>query len=226
MITDAELRSAAAKAAQKINDSLPAPSECNHKYSKKFENKMHKILFQLEHPIRKHILQTAACFLLILSLGFGSVMVVSAEAREAVIEWIRCAYETVYVYFTEGSPTSSRGYDEKYIVKWVPDGYTLITQQDAGNGNIYLFQNEKKEDLCFQYMNASDGGSLMIEKGTGITQQIEFNNHSADIYIAGDSDEYNIITWKIDDVLFCISGNLSEDELVQMAKSVESDNIR
>ena len=102
----------------------------------------------------------------------------------------------------------------------------LATCQDVGNGEISVFQNEDEEVVSFQYMNASNGGSIMIEKDAGIARQIEFNNHAADIYIAEDSGEHNILTWEIDDVLFCISGNLTENVLIQMAESVEANGIR
>lgn len=220
MITDEELRSAAASAAQKINDCLPLPYECTHQYSKSFEKQIDKIIQHLKHPIRQRIIQTAACFILIASLGFGSVMVVSADVREAVIEWIRCAYEDVYIYFTEGSIRSSATQNKRYTVTWVPDGYTLVDQFDTSTDDIYVFQNEQERFLSFQYMNASNGGTLMVEKGSGDDRQIEFDNHSADIYLDENPDEDNVLTWEIDNTLFCICGNLSEDELVQMAKSV------
>ena len=45
MLSDEVLRQAAEKCAEAIIASLPAPEECNHKFSKRFEEKM-QALFQ------------------------------------------------------------------------------------------------------------------------------------------------------------------------------------
>ena len=44
MLSDEVLRQAAGKCAEAIIASLPAPEECNHKFSKRFEEKMQSLL--------------------------------------------------------------------------------------------------------------------------------------------------------------------------------------
>lgn len=44
MFSDEKLRQAAKKCAEAIIVSLPAPEECNHKFSKRFEEKMRSLL--------------------------------------------------------------------------------------------------------------------------------------------------------------------------------------
>ena len=44
MLSDEVLRQAAGKCAEAIIASLPAPEECNHKFSKRFEEKMQVLL--------------------------------------------------------------------------------------------------------------------------------------------------------------------------------------
>jgi len=44
MLTDEVLRQAAEKCAEAIIASLPAPEECNHKFSERFEEKMQAVL--------------------------------------------------------------------------------------------------------------------------------------------------------------------------------------
>ena len=46
MLSDEALRQAAEKCAEAIISHLPAPEECNHKFSKQFEEKMQSLL----HP--------------------------------------------------------------------------------------------------------------------------------------------------------------------------------
>lgn len=44
MLSDEVLRQTAEKCAEAIIASLPAPEECNHKFSKRFEEKMQALL--------------------------------------------------------------------------------------------------------------------------------------------------------------------------------------
>lgn len=44
MLSDEVLRQAAEKCAEAIIASLPAPEECNHKFSKRFEEKMQSLI--------------------------------------------------------------------------------------------------------------------------------------------------------------------------------------
>ena len=44
MLSDEVFRQAAEKCAEAIIASLPAPEECNHKFSKRFEEKMQALL--------------------------------------------------------------------------------------------------------------------------------------------------------------------------------------
>ena len=44
MLSDEVLRQVAKKCAEAIIASLPAPEECNHKFSKRFEEKMQALL--------------------------------------------------------------------------------------------------------------------------------------------------------------------------------------
>lgn len=44
MLSDEVLRQAAEQYAEAINASLPAPEECNHTFSKRFEEKMQTLL--------------------------------------------------------------------------------------------------------------------------------------------------------------------------------------
>ena len=46
MLSDERLRQATEKCAEAIIANLPAPEECNHKFSKRFEEKMQALL----HP--------------------------------------------------------------------------------------------------------------------------------------------------------------------------------
>lgn len=219
MITDEMLKQAADKAMIQLNESLPAPDVCTHKYSPEFERKMRKITRYVSHPILYRTLQVAASFILVLSLGFGSILVVSVQAREAVFTWIKAICENSYVYFSNTeTPPSNMEYEPSFV----PEGYVLDSKLEPPDGGTYIFRNQEDRVLTFQYINTADSSALLIEKDENNAKQVIVNGLPADAYIADDLEEDNVIVWENNDILFCISGNLSEDELIQIANSVKA----
>jgi len=78
-------------------------------------------------PVWKLALQRVAVVLLVASLGFGSVMVVSPTARAAVIRWVVEWYETHIVYRYSGDGIS--GGMPRYGIVELPDGYDENDEQ-------------------------------------------------------------------------------------------------
>lgn len=224
MITDAMLKQAATEAAIKLNDSLPNPEECKHEYSHAFEKRIKKLTHHVAHPIFFRLAQVAACLVLTITLGFSSVMVVNADAREAVFNWIKQAYQTVYCYFSNGEIDQTNCETPKYRLGWIPTEYKLESVMELGKGEIQLFSNIHNDALSFQYNIATEGGTLTIEKDGCSIHQIEINGVMADVYLANDPVQYSSIVWIKDGTLFCISGFLSEEQLVQTAECVTSSN--
>lgn len=87
MITDKMLAQAAAELATAINESLPDPKDCTHEFSAEFERKMKRITRRANHPILYRTLRSVASIILVITIGFGSVLAVSAEARAACL-WL------------------------------------------------------------------------------------------------------------------------------------------
>lgn len=96
MITDEMMAQAASELADAINESLPAPSECTHQFSPRFEKKMKRLIRRANHPTIYRALRSVASILLVIMIGFGSTLAVSAEAREIVFGWVKQQYENFY----------------------------------------------------------------------------------------------------------------------------------
>ena len=96
MITDEMLAQAAAELADAINESLPDPSECTHQFSPRFEKKMKRLIRKTHHPFFYRTLRTVASIVLVILIGFGSTLAVSAEAREIVFGWVKQQVDDLY----------------------------------------------------------------------------------------------------------------------------------
>ena len=220
MITDEMLRQAAEEAALSINESLPAPEECHHDFSPKFEKKLRKLEKKVKHPVFYQAMKAAACFLLVVSIGFTSVLAFSPEVRAAVFGWFRSVYESFYEYEFEGDPSGIES--AEYQLQWLPDGYTLTSRETIAGNTDAWYENDAGKQILFSYTGATNDTGLYIDAGEGIHHTADINGNPADIYLDKDLNGRHVIVWidaKTETLLF-INGWLSEDELIQMAESV------
>lgn len=220
IITDKALHEASIKAAEKLGDILPLPEECSHNYSEKFEKSIKRLAHRTKHPAIYKAAQLAACFLLVFCVGFGSVMAVSAEAREAVFSCIKETYESFYIYFSQESKSSSDYTD--YILNWRPEGFYQTDVQDSPTGKNFIYSGSDDKIIVFSYINSSKDTILLAEGAEYIQHKKEINGNLADIYLSTNKDETNLIVWtdKKTGTLLYINGNVSEGELIKMAESV------
>lgn len=226
MISDEMLEKAAAEAASIINNSLPNPNLCSHQFSNSFERKIKRLTRKANHPVLYRTLRNIACIALMLLIGFGSILTVSAEARELVFGWVKQQYESFYEYFFEGEPSSSE--TAKYSPGWLPDEYDLATTYEITGGEAYIYTNEQGTIIQFSYSSSLKETALFLETVEYELHTVKVNDNLAEVYIASDDTETNAIIWidSTQDILFYISAPLNQDELIKMAESIVIKDIK
>lgn len=221
MITDEMMAQAAAELADAINASLPEPSACNHQFSARFERKMKRLIRRTDHPAIYRTLRSVASILLVIIIGCGSTLAVSAEAREIVFGWVKQQYETFYEYFFEGevAPTESA----KYQPGWMPDGCEFVTSYEITGGEVYVYTNERESLIQFTYTSDTDTSKVFVEGVEYSKEDVLVNGFHGEIYSATNQAETNGIVWinTDDNTLFFVSGDFTKDELVKIAESIE-----
>lgn len=221
MITDRMLAQAAAELADAINDSLPEPSECNHRFSARFERKMRRLIRRSNHPVLYRTLRSVASILLVIMIGFGTVLSVSAEARELVFGWVKQQYESFYEYFFKGELNSSES--AKYYPGWMPDGCEFITSYEIPGGEVYVYTDEQECLIQFSYSSDTNNTKMYIESIDYSKHDVIINGCQGEVYIAPDKTETNGIVWvdKKNNILFCISADFNKDDLIKMAENID-----
>lgn len=227
MINDEMLRQAAAKAAEKFNANLPSASECHHQYSKRFESGIKKLVRRTQHPILYRSLRIAACFLLMVSFSLSSVLIISADAREAIWGWVKEAYKSFYVYVFDDKADTNVTLAE-YRLNWIPDGYGLDSEQQTPAGKVSIYSNSIRETICFAYVHQSTDVAFLAEGVDYIQHHPDINGVNADVYLSTEPNQSSAIVWIDDDAdtLLYITGYVSEDELIRMAQNVTTENDR
>lgn len=174
-------------------------------------------------PVWKLALRRVAVVLLVASLGFGSVMVVSPTARAAVIRWVVEWYEThiVYRYFGEDMPEGM----PQYEITALPEGYAENVEQRIDNGaTVSLWYENKHGDvILLNYTYMQEGAALLTDPDDGDrVSEILVNGCLGHSYVPDNPENFTVITW-IDEpknALFSIHALYEEQELLAMAESV------
>lgn len=223
MFSDELLERAVLEVEQAILDSLPDSRECRHDFSLSFQRKMKKLIHRANHIVAYRVLRRVACIVIAFLVSMSMILTFNAEARAAVLDWVKEQFEGVYHYFfvREDVPEERNS----YYLDWVPDGYVLRDSIEIDNGVSYLYANSSGDLLYFAYMYGSESRAVMSGRGKYDQKYIVDGTFCAEVFLALDSVETNIITWTGDNgsVIFTITGYLGEEDLIKIAKSVISE---
>lgn len=220
MITDEMLAKAASQAAMKQLNHLPQPEQCRHQFSQGFERKIKKLTRKANHPLVYRAKRQAACFFLVLLIGFGCIMAVSGEARAAVFGWVKEKSEVFYQYFFDGEASSQRPAD--FYPSWLPEGYFLLEKGGNSGSGAYVFTNEQGDILSFSYSSGTDYAKLYVTADDSTSSTATVNGFPADIYLAEDDTEVSVIVWtdEIRNILFYVSAKAEPDQLIKIAENI------
>lgn len=99
--------------------------------------------------------------------------------------------------------------------EYVPKGYNMTESGSEGGRAYIVFQNNANESLVFEISE---------------TEVTHFNSHTTEIYPIDINDMEgfystkegtNILIWERDEYAYSLSGTISKEEIIRMAKSVE-----
>lgn len=221
MISEDMLRIAAAKSCEIYSNKLEGCYDANleHEFSLEFEKKIKKLKHRANHPILYRCLQRAAVVFLVILIAGGTWISVSAEARAVFFGWVKEIYETYFVYYFEGEVDNIHQTD--YRPTWVPDGYVETFCDNDENTVFVIYSDNTGNVMNFNYSVNLDDTTWFIDRSNSITKQASINGSTAELIIATDDSNTNMIVWSTEDnVAFFISAFVDEDELIRMAESV------
>lgn len=193
-----------------------------HTFSKEFENKMKKLIRQqksfyfpmIKTPLRRiiTIMITAAIVL--------STMVMSVTAiREAFIHFITEIFDTHTEVQTIPDDTAPERFEDIYTITTIPEGFVITFQNDNYSATPILiteYRNGQKRIIFSQYIKSKYDINVNTEGYEMI--QIDINGNEGFMIDMGD-DIY--IAWDNGDYIFEIDSNVSVNELICIANSVQ-----
>lgn len=172
-------------------------------------------------PRRQSALQYAACALVALGLSAALVLAANPAARAWVVRmWSTWRPEyTEYQFQGDGTEPAPLGV---WRPTYVPEGYT-VWKVAPGKGlySIY-YANKEGTLLSLTYLHLNGQGSILLDNEHSTLHPAKVNGQNADLYAAVEPDDPSTVIW-VDagaEVVFSLSGVLSEEELLYMAESI------
>lgn len=110
MITEEMLCAAVARSCELYTADLESGYNADvlHEFSPAFEKKIRKLKRRADHPAFYRTMNRVASILLAILIAIGAWISVDAEARAAVVGWVKEIYETYFVYRFEGNSNVNR----------------------------------------------------------------------------------------------------------------------
>lgn len=222
MITEEMMAEATAEMNEAMLRSLPKPEDCEHKFSPGFEKKMKRVIYRAEHPIQFYMIQKVASIILVLFLGFATILAISPTVRANVFGWIRAQYESFITYYFYNAEETNANFTEFYLDK-LPDGYTEYMKSDLPDVKTTLYIDSNGKLLCFAYSRNAESAYFLVKEEGYCVEKIAIDNRIGDFYLATNPQDGNCLIWHESDTetILYLTGYLDKDELIALAKNVQ-----
>lgn len=180
-----------------------------------------KWMRQKARPLWKRILRQAAMLFLVLSAGFGCVMVTVPSARGAVAQWMVEWRDTYVVYRYEGKLP----YYELpvYVPTRLPEGFQETIKDDFSSMISSVYEDSEGNVIYFDYWFMFEGTALSISTENQKITNITVNNHEGLYFESPNPEGNNTITW-IDEeagIQFQIDARMDLTGILHIAEGVE-----
>lgn len=173
-----------------------------------------------ERSLWKGILHRAAMILLVLTVGFGTVMLTMPTVRAAVLKWVVEVYETYVLYRYSGESP----YEEvpAYTITDLPEGFVETERAELGLIVDVVYGNQEGDQIDLTYCAVQDGGITWFDTDTSEISEISINGYQGQFYKTTLLNGSNTLEW-IDPTLnlhFIVDGQFEKEEMLHMAESV------
>ena len=226
-ITDEMLYQHAAEARDIWLDTLPKDDELpEHQFSDEFmasfESMKKQEQVQQKKKRRTPLQRVSAVFLAIL-IGSGTWLGVDAEARAAFVSWFRefTGDSAVYTYVGEVPEKDIADYH----CSWLPAGVEAMEVDASDTSGHVVYFSPEGDFAVFSYTYMHSGTALhLFPTGEELVHtEMQINGMHADFYEEPGENYSCCIVWfdEANKTFFDINGNLSKEETIRMAESVQ-----
>lgn len=193
-----------------------------HTFSKRFERKMARLIRQQKSfyfpMIRTPIRRTVTIMVTVIIILSTTVISVSA-LREAFIRFITEVFNTHTEVQAIQDDTAPESFEDIYAITNIPDGFEIVFQNDNIEETPVLmteYRNGQKRIIVNQWIKSQYDVNVNTEGFEMV--RIDINGNEG--FIVDMDDDY-YIAWDDGDYILEIIGNIGENALIDIAKSVQ-----
>lgn len=175
-------------------------------------------------PAWKNIARRIAVVLLIISIGFGSLMAASPAVRAAVNQWVIEWYETHIIYRYTGAEMA--GAMPQYEITELPEGYAEVESERIewpGQTDIVYRNEETGKTIYLSYMQMVQGIAMDFIMEESEILEVTVNGLDGQLFWVADWENHrNAVTWIDPDreLQFMVEAHLDKTDILLMAESV------
>lgn len=205
---------------EKILATIPKEDHLSHKFSRKFNKKMHKLIKENNRSQRmnsfvKHSKNAAVIFLITLSILFATTMSIEAY-RMRIFKIITTIFQEYTQIDTEGDGGVTDFTISVNKPKYIAKGFKQFEVDESDFNYRAHYRNEGQEEIFFNQNILGSGQVLFDTEGTTIKTKKIKNQEINYFTNKGVSQLY----WYDDTYFYILSSTTDIDELFKMAESV------
>ena len=173
-----------------------------------------------QRPQWQRALRAVACFLVVLSVVFGSILAVSPTARAAVIQWLT-REEPDHIAYDFEAP-SSPNQTGRWAISSLPEGYVETEYIDLNNMVCIVYSNGDPDmNITLDYQSLANGSGENLDNEWHTISDVSILGMPGHLFTSTIDGEQNMLLWFDTETgySFLITSRLDCNTLLQMAKS-------
>ena len=192
-------------------------------YSARFRRKLKSIKSaQKQRSLITVITRSAAIFILVALLNFAGTLAVNAELRERIFRWVVNTFPQFSEFRAAGVTLpleSGSGVDLlAYGPAYIPEGFYVCDAFIFSSRIGTEYRNDESQTICFRGA-LPDGSPIAFDTGDALIEDILINGGEGFYW---ETDGLTYVIWEQDGFMFSLVSELSKEEVIQIAHSVEN----
>lgn len=203
-----------------ILENLPKEYELSHKFSKRFERRMNKLIRQERRsPFIKsfiiHGKRVAIIFLIFISIAFAITMSVEAY-RVRFFEVVIEVWEKFTLIIFENKENIDDGKLIPVYPKYIPYGFKIIEQDINHYEHLIYWENDEGIEIMFEQAKITANSIITDTEGIDIEELLI--GEQKIIYFT--NKNVNQIYWNDSNCIYAIISEYDKNELLKMVESI------
>lgn len=175
--------------------------------------------------VQKAAKRAAVAAAVIIPVSLGSLLSVQASRKaifNALLDW---KSDHVSIHYQDrgaspGAKSSSSG-DSAVKPGYLPEGFAEARAARIGSKYETEYRNGRGEKILLDQSPLSEEGTIEIDTEHTTRKEIEIHGEKAFLFVADTPGEKSYLVWKSRTGSFLLSSEISSDQLVKIAESME-----